>query len=165
MHYVQLFLKDYVDALAHPCISLLKCLCISHPFFYLPLLALVAKHFIRWKLFCLLYHLHSLAWACVRIHLGGSEDSMLCTLYWNTNPIYARTLGSSLMIFRTLFGSFWLLAYFVELSSHLIFFCNLWILYIVWSPSIYSSLDMCIWFHSYYEKCTHYGGALTIFAF
>ena len=165
MHHVQLFLKDYVDVFAHPCISLLKCLYISHPSFYLPLLAHVAKHFICCKLFCFFSHLYSLACACVRFYLGGSEDSMLCTLYWNTNPICARTLGSSLMIFRTLFGSFWLIASFVEVSFYLIFSCNLWILNIVWFPFIYSSLDMCIWFHSYYEKCTHYGGALTILAF
>ena len=31
---VQHFLKDYVDDFAHPCISLLKCLYISHPFFF-----------------------------------------------------------------------------------------------------------------------------------
>lgn len=32
-------------------------------------------------------------------------------------------------------------------------------------PFEYSSLDTCIWFHSNYEKCTRYGGTLTIFAF
>ena len=93
-----------------------------------------AKHFICCKLFCLFSHLYSLACACVRFYLGGSEDSMLCTLYWNRNHICARTLGSSLLIFRTFFGSFWLLASFVEVSFYLIFICNLWILNIVWSP-------------------------------
>ena len=112
MHHVQLFLKDYVDVFAHPCISLLKCLYISHPSFYLPLLAHVAKHFICCKLFCFFSHLYSLACACVRFYLGGSEDSMLCTLYWNTNPICARTLGSSLLIFRTFFWIFLIACFF-----------------------------------------------------
>ena len=94
------------------------------------------KTFYLLQVVLLLFSLYSLACACVRIYLGGSEDSMLCTLYWNTNPICARTLGSSLLIFRTIFfGSFWLLASFVEVSFYLIFIYNLWILNIVWSPS------------------------------
>ncbi len=80
MHYVPHILKDYVDAYAHPCISLLKCLYISHPSFYLPLLAHVAKIYLL-QVVCFFSHLYSLACACVRIYLGGSEDSMLCTLY------------------------------------------------------------------------------------
>ena len=66
------------------------------------------------KLFGLTSHLYSLAWACVRIYLRGSEDSMLCTLYWNTNPYCARTLGSSLLIIRTLGWSY-----------HNIFLCSI----------------------------------------
>ena len=32
-------------------------------------------------------------------------------------------------------------------------------------PSNYSPMDMCIWFHSYLEKCTLYGGTHIILAF
>ena len=63
------------------------------------------------------------------------------------------------------FRILWLVTSFVEVSFNSFLSCNLWILNIVWSPFFYSSLDMCIWFHSYYEKRTHYGGALTILAF
>ena len=106
MHYVQHFLKDYVDDFAHPCISLLKCLYISHPSFFCRSLLMLQNECICCKLFCLTSHLYSLACACVRIYLGGSEDSMLCTLYWNANPFCARTLGSSLLIFRTFLDPF-----------------------------------------------------------
>ena len=79
---VQHFLKDYVDDFAHPCISLLKCFFLSHtlPFICRSLLIL-QNDFSCCKLFCFFSHLYSLAYACVRIYLGGSEDSMLCTLY------------------------------------------------------------------------------------
>ena len=58
----------------------------------------------------------------------------------------------------------WLLASYVEASSP----CYL---IAIFDPqyslisSKYSSLDTCIWFHSYYEKCTPYGGTLSILAF
>ena len=59
------------------------------------------------------------------------------------------------------FWFIWLLTSFVELS----WLCYLFAIFdphysVV--PSEYSSLDMCIWFHSHYEKCTPYGETLTI---
>ena len=56
MHYVPHILKDYSDALAHPCFSLLKCISMSHPSFlvwaslHLSLLSLVAQHLSVFKI-------------------------------------------------------------------------------------------------------------------
>jgi len=73
------------------------------------------------QVLCLVLYTFSLAHVLCFKGLWGSEDSMLCTLYCNTNPYCARTLGSSLLIIRTLviifsyvqlvfFGSFdWIL--------------------------------------------------------
>ena len=59
---------------------------------------------------------------------------------------------------------FWLLASFVEVSSPCYLFAIFDPQYSLIS-SKYSSLDTCIWFHSYYEKCTSWGETHTILAF
>ena len=55
-------------------------------------------------LFVIRLHLNKLG-LCSKF-LGGSEDSMLCTPYCFANPYCARTLGSSLLIARTLGWSY-----------------------------------------------------------
>ena len=67
-------------------------------------------------------------------------------------------------IFHLVRWFIWLLASFVEASSPSYPFAIFDPQYSLIS-SEYSSLDTCIWFHSHYEKCTPYGGTLTILAF
>ena len=100
------------------------------------------------QVLCLVLYTFSLAHVLCFKGLWGSEDSMLSTLYCNTNPYCARTLGSSLLIIRTLGWSYHniflcsigfsdpLIWYFFCRSIFQFdFLCNLWILNIVWSPS------------------------------
>ena len=113
---------------------------------------------------------------CVLHDMEGVRIPCLCILYSNANILnYVWTLGSFLISFRALY-----------LSYHDIFFLSNWIfdcllyslklsspcyLCAIFDPQYsltsfkYSSLDMCIWFHSYYEKCTPWGGTHTILAF
>ena len=73
MHHVPHILKDYVDAYAHLCFSLLKCLSMSHPSLlgraslYLPLLVLVAQHLFVTRL-CLLCLKKSLLYMVVFVN-------------------------------------------------------------------------------------------------
>jgi hypothetical protein len=56
-----------------------------------------------------------------------------------------------------------LIAFFFHWSLFsLLFICNLW--YSIWFElSTHSYLDKCIWLHSFYEKCTLWGGTHPIF--
>ena len=136
--------------------------------------ALISRKWFNWTQACLDncidFYLYSLYLVCVLNDIEGVRIPCLCILYSNaTIMIYARTLGSFLISFRALFVQlvlwiFWLLASSVEVSSPFYYLQSL-ILGIVWLPSIYLSLDTCIWFHSYYEKCTPWGGTHTILAF
>ena len=141
--------------------------------------------FVCWKLDFFIFHL-SLALVCVQNYLEGSDDSMLCTLYKNTNPTWCMYLGEFLSwLFRTLgcfiiksFCIFWFSdplvgCFFCRSILHLI---SIGILQfdIIWQSlgpqyslisSHYSSLDRCIWFHSNFEKCTRCGGTHIILTF
>ena len=59
---------------AHPSISLIKCLAISH------IASSVEQVFICCKCY-VSFPIYSLALVCVQNYLGGSDDSMLYTLY------------------------------------------------------------------------------------
>ena len=118
----------------------------------------------------------SLYLGCVLNDIEGVRIPCLCILYSNANILnYVWTLGSFLISFRA-----------PSLSYHDIFLLSNWILdcllyllkpsspcYLcaIFDPQYslnsfkYSSLDMCIWFHSNYEKCTPWGGTHTILAF
>ena len=118
----------------------------------------------------------SLYIVCVLNDIEGVRIPCLCILYSNANIlIYTRTLGSFLISFRSLFLSY----HDILFLSNRIFDCLLYLLklsspyylFAIFDPQYslnsfkYTSLDMCIWFHSNYEKCTFWGGTHTILAF
>ena len=132
MHYVPLMLKDYDNAIAYPCISLLKCLSLSHPSIfgwaslYLSLISLVAQHFLVASCFASFQSLSLLALISV-LKLSRREwgfhvvhSILLCKSYfvhvpWGALSWLFRTLGWSYHnIFLCPFGIriLWLLASF-----------------------------------------------------
>jgi hypothetical protein len=98
-------------------------------------------------------------------NIEGVMIPCLCTLYFNSNWIfYAQTLGSFLILFRSLFWSYhnifikfvlsiiWLLSWFIwSFLCYLILF-----LFVIFDPqyslisSKFSYLDMCICFQLYF---------------
>jgi hypothetical protein len=119
------------------------------------------------------FGLKSVSSKCYR----GSEDSIFVHIILNTNIIlYAQTLGSVLISFRSpisllslyLVLSIWFFGSF-DFFLLLLKFVLLVILFAIYdtqyglSSSTHSYLDKCIWLHSFYEKCTLWGGTHPIF--
>jgi hypothetical protein len=137
------------------------------------------SHECFWAHVWLLIIINTLFLVCLLNVLEGFRISCLCILYSNAIIlIYARILGSFLISFRSISFSIMtscfcpigsldlLIAFLLHLLKflHLVIFCNLWSpIYCV--SSMYSLLDTCISFHSYYDKCTPWERTHTILAF
>ena len=104
--------------------------------------------------------LHLALLVCFR-WLWGSEDSIfvhssIVHKHWGASPFLSRTLLLDLFDCLSPCGEMFRERYFylqsLDPQYSLI-------------SSNYSSLDMCIWFHSNFEKCTLCGGTLIILTF
>ena len=92
----------------HLCISLLKCLSISHSSLPVEQVLIFAScyccsTFSCCKVYCFFSLIYALLHVFVLKILGGSEDSMLCTLQWNINPTLCMYLGEFPLIFFNIF--------------------------------------------------------------